>query len=132
MKRADAVPFTVAFAAAEHYVDRTQPGLTGDARAKAVLEKFHEATYRTQNGNSSTEISYMASRLRQSGPVLQALLMFQSDANKKLNQFARWGEMNKAQRTRLGCGDDRQRCRYSRHHLRVEERCYESGQRDQR
>jgi hypothetical protein len=101
MKQADAVPFRIAFAAAEHFIERTQPKLTGDAKTEAILQKFHEAVYRTQNGNSSTEISFAASHARQRGPILQALLMFQSDMNKKLNQFARWGQMSAPQRARL-------------------------------
>jgi hypothetical protein len=101
MKKADAVPFTVAFHAAEHFIDRTQPGLTGEARTQAILDKFHEAVYRTQNGTSSSEISYAASLARQRGPLLQAFLMFQSDANKKLNQFGRWSQLDKSQRARL-------------------------------
>lgn len=101
MQRADAVPFRIAFAAAQHFIERTRPGLTGDAKTEAILQKFHEAVYRTQNGNSSTEISFAASRARQIGPIHQALLMFMSDANKKLNQFARWNQMKPQQRARL-------------------------------
>ena len=42
LRRADAVPVTVAHYAAEHFVDRTQPGLTGEARQAAILDKFEQ------------------------------------------------------------------------------------------
>ena len=97
----DAAIHAQAFVAAEHFVDRTQPGLTGEARRRAVLDKFIPAVERTQTGNNPTSISYMGSKARESGPIQQSLLLFTTAANKRLNLFARWGQLNSSERARL-------------------------------
>src|SRR5581483_1722062 len=94
MRANDAKIHTMAWVAAEHYVDRTQPGLTGEARRQAILEKFLPAVERTQTGNNPTSISYTASKARQRGPWQQAALLFTTAANKRLNLYARWGQLN--------------------------------------
>lgn len=105
MRYADSIPFRAAFAASEHFIDRTQPGLTGEARTRAVLEKFHDAVYATQNGTSSTEISGLASTARKNA-LAQPAFLFTSDNNKSYNMLARLKGMSARQRatTLLGVG----------------------------
>lgn len=88
MAWADSVPFRAAYAAAEAFVDRTMPGATPEERKQAVLTKFHDATYNTQNGTSSTELSGLASDVRRN-VMLQPLLAFTSDSNKSYNMLAK-------------------------------------------
>lgn len=85
---ADSVPFVVAWESSKAWADRTMPDATPEARKQAALAKFHDATYRTQNGSSSTEVSGVASSARRHKSLL-ALTLFKSDANKKLNMLLR-------------------------------------------
>ena len=86
MQWADGVPLRAAWEASKSFVERTQPELKGAERMDAVRDKFLDAVMRTQNGSTSTELSGYASMARGSA-MLQALLMFKSDSNKKWGQI---------------------------------------------
>lgn len=88
MQYADSVPLRVAWEASKYTVNKQHPDWTPDQKHQAVLDKFHEVIYRTQNGTSATEISGWASDSRRSS-AMRPFLMFTSDRNKMLNQLAR-------------------------------------------
>lgn len=86
MQYFDSIPFRLAWAASEHMVDRVSPELTGKARMDAIRAKFLDATMRTQNGTSSTELSSLASSWRQN-PIKSWTLAFTSQVNKMANML---------------------------------------------
>lgn len=100
MEWADSVPFRAAYAASEHFVDRTMPGASPEAKRRAVLDKFHDAVYQTQNGTSSTEISGLASGARKNA-LAAPLFLFTSDNNKSYNMLARIKGADAQTRTKI-------------------------------
>lgn len=92
MEWGDSVPFRSMWAAVEHETERLHPDLSGEARMQHILDRFRDVAYRTQNGNSASETSALASMWRQH-PGRSLLLMFTSDSNKSFNMLHEaWSE----------------------------------------
>lgn len=84
MNVADSAPFRVAWGAAESEVNRLHSDWSSDKKLEYTLDRFHDATMRTQNGMTPTETSGIWSDARTS-TLLKALTFLQNDSNKKLN-----------------------------------------------
>lgn len=100
MNVADSAPFRVAWAAAEHEVNRLHPDWTPEQKSAYVLDRFHDVVMRSQNGMTATETSGLWSDAR-SSVLLKPITFLRSDANKKLNLLIQARHADAATRAKI-------------------------------
>jgi hypothetical protein len=101
MNVADSAPFRVAWSAAKREAARLHPEWSAARKQEYVLDRFHDATMRTQNGMTPTETSGLWYDAKASA-ILKGLTFLKNDANKKLNLLLQAKHADAQTRAKVG------------------------------